>query len=65
MIGKHCIALISPGRSRRALPPRPAKIPLKMQPKKICDFNEKLTRERDGRVYWFKRVEALAGVVTE
>jgi hypothetical protein len=33
--------------------------------KKLCDFNEKVTREWDGRVYWFKRVDALAEIVTD
>jgi len=32
--------------------------------KQICDFTEKRER-KDGRVYWFRRVDALAGVVTE
>jgi hypothetical protein len=32
--------------------------------KTICNFNEKRAR-KDGRVYWFKRVDALAGVVMD
>ncbi len=33
--------------------------------KQICDFNEKMTRQRDGWVSWFKRVDALAEIVTD
>jgi hypothetical protein len=32
--------------------------------KKMCNFNGKHTRQ-DGRVFWFKRVDALAEIVKD
>jgi len=40
-------------------------IPLKMQGKKTCNYNEKIEKKERAWGHWFRRIDALAEIVKD